>query len=154
MHPPLLQPHDVGRREAHRRRVGQQGASAGGSGQLGQDQPDHTHAWPALGHSQSRPEHGRWRRSGSGGGCGPAPATAVTGEVAEGRSVAGGGYWSDVATHCRGGGEGEQGQQQRRLAKLGHGAGSWERGREERERENGEGRGQARARLLQNDTRR
>ena len=53
--------------------------------------------------------------------------------------MAGGGDWSDIATHCRGGGEGEQCQQQRRLTKLGHGAGK-ERGKEERERVEGAGR--------------
>ena len=52
-----------------------------------------------------------------------------------------GGDWSDFATYCRGGGEGEKRQQQRHLARLGHGAGR-ERGREERERENGEHREQ------------
>ena len=46
---------------------------------------------------------------GGGGGYGPAPATAVAGEVAGGRSVAGGCDMSDVAMHCRGGGEGDEG---------------------------------------------
>ena len=61
-------------------------------------------------------------------------------EAVGGHSVSYGGDWSDFATYCRGGGEGEKHQQQRHLARLGHGAGR-ERCREERERENGEGRG-------------
>jgi len=46
----------------------------------------------------------------------------MAGEAAGGHSVACGGDWSDFATYCRGGGEGEKCQQQRHLAHLGLGA--------------------------------
>ena len=132
--------HEVGK--GRRLWVGQQeGASAGDGGQPVQDQPGRTNAWPSPGHSRPLPDHDCRRWSDSGGDYRPAPVTAMAGEAAGGHNVVCGGDWSDFATYCRGGGEGEKRQQQRHLARLGHGAGR-ERGREERERENGEHREQ------------